>query len=291
MKKRGLGARGLEALLSDIKKEQVSTDDSVLMDIAVDKLRRGKYQPRREMDEVALRELSESIARHGVMQPIVIRALPKSEQQGLVTHEIIAGERRWRAAKLAGKSTIPAIHRVLSDELAIALALIENIQREDLSVLEQAQALQRFHSDFGMSHAMIAEVVGKARTTVSNLLRLNALNDTVKEEMNKGRLDMGHARSLLSLPHAQQALVAKKIVAQNMTVREAERLVKSILQPAQTALRPKDKALELLSQKLSDKLGAPIKLKQSKQGGGVMEIFFKSNEELSSLLSQLDIEG
>lgn len=290
MKKRGLGARGLDVLLSDIKKEQSTTQDSVLMDIAVDKLRRGKYQPRREMDEAALRELSESIARHGVMQPIVIRALPENEQ-GIVTHEIIAGERRWRAAKLAGKTTIPAIHRVLSDELAIALALIENIQREDLSVLEQAQALQRFHSDFGMSHAMIAEVVGKARTTVSNLLRLNALNDAVKDEMNKGRLDMGHARALLSLPHAQQAIVAQKIVAQNMTVREAERLVKSILQPAQTAPKPKDKTLELLSQKLSDKLGAPIKLRQSKQGGGVMEIFFKSNEELSSLLSQLDIEG
>lgn len=290
MKKRGLGARGLEALLSDIKKEQVGSDDSTLMDIAVDKLRRGKYQPRREMDETALRELSESIARHGVMQPIVIRPLPKSEQ-GKVTHEIIAGERRWRAAKLAGKTTIPAIHRVLSDELAIALALIENIQREDLSVLEQAQALQRFHSDFGMSHATIAEVVGKARTTVSNLLRLNGLNNAVKDEMNKGRLDMGHARALLSLPDAQQAIIAKKIVAQNMTVREAERLVKSILQPEPSTPKPRDNELERLSQKLSDKLGAPIKLKQSKQGGGVMEIFFKSNEELSSLLSQLDIEG
>lgn len=284
MKKRGLGARGLDVLLSDIKKEQSTTQDSVLMDIAVDKLRRGKYQPRREMDEAALRELSESIARHGVMQPIVIRALPENEQ-GIVTHEIIAGERRWRAAKLAGKTTIPAIHRVLSDELAIALALIENIQREDLSVLEQAQALQRFHSDFGMSHAMIAEVVGKARTTVSNLLRLNALNDAVKDEMNKGRLDMGHARALLSLPHAQQAIVAQKIVAQNMTVREAERLVKSILQPAQTAPKPKDKTLELLSQKLSDKLGAPIKLRQSKQGGGVMEIFLKATKNCHRCLA------
>ncbi|MGO3467121.1 ParB/RepB/Spo0J family partition protein, partial [Psychrobacter sp.] len=163
---------------------EVSSEDQIsLVQIDVTLLQAGKYQPRRDMSETALAELASSIEQHGVMQPIVIRPLLANEDksEAFVTHEIIAGERRWRAAKMAGKAVIPAIERALSDELAIALALIENIQREDLSVIEQAAALQRFHTEFGMSHAMIAEVVGKARTTVSNLLRLNQLHDTVKD--------------------------------------------------------------------------------------------------------------
>lgn len=171
----------------------------------------GKYQPRRDIKEEALQELAESVRQHGVMQPIVIRSLLDGESKADgITHEIIAGERRWRAAKLAGLTTIPAIERVLSDEVAIALALIENIQREDLTVLEQAAALERFHTEFGMSHAMIADVVGKARTTVSNLLRLNALHDEVKAFMMDNLLDMGHARTLLSLSKDQQPIIAKK---------------------------------------------------------------------------------
>lgn len=223
------------------------------------------------------------------MQPIVIRPLLANEEKlaDNITHEIIAGERRWRAAKLAGQDTIPAIERALSDELAIALALIENIQREDLSVIEQAAALQRFHTEFGMSHAMIAEVVGKARTTVSNLLRLNHLHEEVKKHLSEGHLDMGHARALLSLSSEQQPIIAENIIESSMTVRDAEKLVKSILnpeKPSKPAAQNSDAEIEKLNQQLSDYLGATVKLKQKKGGKGSMEIFFHSHEELDALL-------
>ncbi len=313
-KKRGLASnRGLDALLGSIKKERTITssaltpsqdevkqqpsptpidDDISLINISVQRLQSGKYQPRRNMDEESLSELASSIRQHGVMQPIVIRPLldkeDKTDEQ--VTHEIIAGERRWRAAKIAGETTIPAIERALSDELAIALALIENIQREDLSIIEQASALQRFHSEFGMSHAMIADVVGKARTTVSNLLRLNQLHDTVKEYLNNKELDMGHARTLLALSAEQQPIIAKKIIQQQMTVRDAEKLVKSIINPTESKTKEQaknEREIEQINQKLSDKFGAVVKLKQKKSGKGSVEIFFHSDEELANLLEQL----
>ncbi len=316
-KKRGLASnRGLDALLGSIKKERTITssalipnqdelkkqaittpiepndNDISLINIPVQCLQSGKYQPRRNMDEESLSELASSIRQHGVMQPIVIRPLLNKEnkKQQQVTHEIIAGERRWRAAKMAGETTIPAIERALSDELAIALALIENIQREDLSIIEQASALQRFHSEFGMSHAMIADVVGKARTTVSNLLRLNQLHDTVKEYLNNKELDMGHARTLLALSAEQQPIIAKKIIQQQMTVRDAEKLVKSIINPSEAKSKEAvttEREIEQINQKLSDKFGAVVKLKQKKNGKGSVEIFFHSEEELASLLEQL----
>lgn len=254
------------------------------------RLQSGKYQPRRDIKEEALQELAESVRQHGVMQPIVIRPLLDGESKADgITHEIIAGERRWRAAKLVGLTTIPAIERVLSDEVAIALALIENIQREDLTVLEQAAALERFHTEFGMSHAMIADVVGKARTTVSNLLRLNALHDEVKVFMMDNLLDMGHARTLLSLSKDQQPIIAKKIIHADMTVREAEKLVKSILHPEPKAVSVNSREVIALNQKLSDVLGATVKLKQGKDGKGSVEIFFHSHDELSGLMAQLGV--
>ena len=264
-------------------------EEMTLVQMDVERLQAGKYQPRRDMSETALAELASSIKQHGVMQPIVIRPLLANEEKlaDSVTHEIIAGERRWRAAKLAGQETIPAIERALSDELAIALALIENIQREDLSVIEQAAALQRFHTEFGMSHAMIAEVVGKARTTVSNLLRLNHLHEEVKTHLSEGHLDMGHARALLSLSSEQQPIIAEKIIEASMTVRDAEKLVKSILnpeKPSKPASQNKDTEIEKLNQQLSDYLGATVKLKQKKGGKGSMEIFFHSHDELEALL-------
>lgn len=291
-KKSGLGkARGLDVLLGDIKKEkeksQTVHSDAALIQIGVECLQSGKYQPRKDMQEASLAELSASIAKHGIMQPIVIRALPKPN--GAVTHEIIAGERRWRAAKLAGLTHIPAIHRELSDDLAIALALIENIQRADLTVLEEAAALERFHSEFGMSHAMIAEVVGKARATVSNLLRLNSLNDEVKAHLNDGKLDMGHARALLALSSEQQPIIAKKIIDRQLTTREAERLVQSIVNPESKIAKP-DTPEAKISQQLSDRLGATVKLKQGKDGKGSMEILFFSDDELKAILSQLGVE-
>lgn len=269
------------------------TQDSeqvTLIQIDPARLQSGKYQPRRDIKEEALQELAESVRQHGVMQPIVIRPLLDGESKADgITHEIIAGERRWRAAKLAGLTTIPAIERVLSDEVAIALALIENIQREDLTVLEQAAALERFHTEFGMSHAMIADVVGKARTTVSNLLRLNALHDEVKAFMMDNLLDMGHARTLLSLSKDQQPIIAKKIIHADMTVREAEKLVKSILHPEPKAVLVNSREVIALNQKLSDALGATVKLKQGKDGKGSVEIFFHSHDELSGLMAQLGV--
>ena len=273
-----------------------SEDQISLVQIDVTRLQAGKYQPRRDMSETALAELASSIEQHGVMQPIVIRPLLANEDKSevFVTHEIIAGERRWRAAKMAGKSVIPAIERALSDELAIALALIENIQREDLSVIEQAAALQRFHTEFGMSHAMIAEVVGKARTTVSNLLRLNQLHDTVKDHLANSALDMGHARTLLALSSEQQPIIAQKIIDGGMTVREAEKLVKSILNPIPKANRveqAQSRDEERLTQRLTDMLGAEVKLKHKKDGQGSVEIFFHSQDQLAALIKHIEAQA
>ena len=278
---------------SSVIDNSTAEDQISLVQIDVMRLQAGKYQPRRDMSETALTELASSIEQHGVMQPIVIRPLLATEDKSTaqVTHEIIAGERRWRAAKMAGKAVIPAIERALSDELAIALALIENIQREDLSVIEQAAALQRFHTEFGMSHAMIADVVGKARTTVSNLLRLNQLHDTVKDHLANSTLDMGHARPLLALSSEQQPIIAQKIIDGSMTVREAEKLVKSILQPPS---KPNNTELtqsrdaERLTQRLTDALGAEVKLKHKKDGQGSVEIFFHNQDELAALIKQLE---
>ena len=258
-----------------------------LMHINVTYLQRGKYQPRIDLDEDALQELATSIKQHGVMQPIVIRPLAKVLPNSSITHEIIAGERRWRAAQIAGLTHIPAIMRPMSDDLAIALALIENIQREDLSVMEQAAALQRFHDEFGMSHSQIAEVVGKARTTVSNLLRLNQLHDDVKQALNEGQMDMGHARALLSLSPKQQPVIAKKIIQGQLTVRQTEALVKDILNPkAPTQSQEIDYDRLRLNQHLSEQLGAVVKIKGSSKGKGSIEIFFHNEEELQALIVQ-----
>ena len=258
-----------------------------LMHINVTYLQRGKYQPRIDLDEDALQELATSIKQHGVMQPIVIRPLAKVLPNSPITHEIIAGERRWRAAQIAGLTHIPAIMRPMSDDLAIALALIENIQREDLSVMEQAAALQRFHDEFGMSHSQIADVVGKARTTVSNLLRLNQVHDDVKQALNEGQMDMGHARALLSLSPKQQPVIAKKIIQGQLTVRQTEALVKDILNPkAPTQSQEIDYDRLRLNQHLSEQLGAVVKIKGSSKGKGSIEIFFHNEEELQALIVQ-----
>ncbi len=265
------------------------TDNLNLLHIDVKCLQRGKYQPRIDLGEEALQELATSIKQHGVMQPIVIRPLTKVDKNATITHEIIAGERRWRAAQIAGLKQIPAIVRPISDDLAIALALIENIQREDLTVMEQAVALQRFHDEFGMSHAQIADVVGKARATVSNLLRLNQLHDDVKTALNEGKIDMGHARALLSLSPAQQPMIAKRIVNEQLTVRQTEQLVKEILDPKQEQKPVKEIDYDRLrlNQRLSEQLGAVVKVKGSSSGKGSIEIFFHNEEELKALLENL----
>ena len=287
-KKRGLAkGRGLDALLGSIQKEKLqieaqAIDHGQLKQIDVNLLNRGEYQPRRFIQEQDLKELASSIEKHGVMQPIVIR--PIEDEQ--YPYEIIAGERRWRAAQLAGLKEIPAIVRDLNDQVAIALALIENIQRQDLNPIDQALALQRFHDEFGLSHQEIAETVGKARTTVSNLLRLLSLDDAIKNLMQEGQLDMGHARAILALKAKDQMAVAKIVIEKSLSVRQTEQLVREWNEPKQDkpqAVISPD--IEQLTQKLSERFGANVKIDHNKQGKGKLVIHYHSLDELDGILN------
>lgn len=287
-KKRGLAkGRGLDALLGSIQKEKLqlevqSLDHGQLKQIDVNLLKRGEYQPRRLIQEQDLQELAASIEKHGVMQPIVIRPIDDEQHP----YEIIAGERRWRAAQLAGLTEIPAIVRDLTDQVAIALALIENIQRQDLNPIDQAMALQRFHDEFGLSHQEIAETVGKARTTVSNLLRLLTLAEPVKELMQQGSLDMGHARAILTLKAKDQLKVAQHVIEKNLSVRQTEQLVRDFNAPKQekpkTAIAPD---IQQLTQRLSERFSADVKIDYNKQGKGKLTISYHSLEELDGILN------
>ncbi len=287
-KKRGLAkGRGLDALLGSIQKEKLqlevqSLDHGQLKQIDVNLLKRGEYQPRRFIQEQDLQELAASIEKHGVMQPIVIRPIDDEQHP----YEIIAGERRWRAAQLAGLTEIPAIVRDLTDQVAIALALIENIQRQDLNPIDQALALQRFHDEFGLSHQEIAETVGKARTTVSNLLRLLTLAEPVKELMQQGLLDMGHARAILTLKAKDQLKVAQHVIEKNLSVRQTEQLVRDFNAPKQekpkTAIAPD---IQQLTQRLSERFSADVKIDYNKQGKGKLTISYHSLEELDGILN------
>ncbi|MBT0886162.1 MULTISPECIES: ParB/RepB/Spo0J family partition protein [Acinetobacter] len=287
-KKRGLAkGRGLDALLGSIQKEKLqlevqSLDHGQLKQIDVNLLKRGEYQPRRFIQEQNLQELAASIEKHGVMQPIVIRPIDDEQHP----YEIIAGERRWRAAQLAGLTEIPAIVRDLTDQVAIALALIENIQRQDLNPIDQAMALQRFHDEFGLSHQEIAETVGKARTTVSNLLRLLTLAEPVKELMQQGLLDMGHARAILTLKAKDQLKVAQHVIEKNLSVRQTEQLVRDFNAPKQekpkTAIAPD---IQQLTQRLSERFSADVKIDYNKQGKGKLTISYHSLEELDGILN------
>lgn len=293
VKKRGLAkGRGLDALLGSIQKEKLqlevqALDHGQLKQIDVNQLKRGAYQPRRFIDENELQELAASIQKHGVMQPIVIRPIEDSEKP----YEIIAGERRWRAAKLAGLAEIPAIVRDLTDQVAIALALIENIQRQDLNPIDQALALQRFHEEFGLSHQEIADTVGKARTTVSNLLRLLSLADEIKDLMQHGQLDMGHARAILTMKAKDQIQIAKIVIEKSLSVRQTEQLVRDWNTPKQDKLKdPQAPDVQQLTQKLSERFSASVKLDYNKQGKGKLVISYNSLDELDGILNICLIE-
>ena len=293
VKKRGLAkGRGLDALLGSIQKEKLqlevqALDHGQLKQIDVSQLKRGAYQPRRFIDENELQELAASIQKHGVMQPIVIRPIEDSE----TPYEIIAGERRWRAAKLAGLAEIPAIVRDLTDQVAIALALIENIQRQDLNPIDQALALQRFHEEFGLSHQEIADTVGKARTTVSNLLRLLSLADEIKDLMQQGQLDMGHARAILTMKAKDQIQIAKIVIEKSLSVRQTEQLVRDWNTPKQDKLKdPQAPDVQQLTQKLSERFSASVKLDYNKQGKGKLVISYNSLDELDGILNICLIE-
>lgn len=287
-KKRGLAkGRGLDALLGSIQKEKLqleaqSLDHGQLKQINVHLLQRGEYQPRRFIHEQDLQELAASIEKHGVMQPIVIRPVDDEKHP----YEIIAGERRWRAAQLAGLTEVPAIVRDLSDQVAIALALIENIQRQDLNPIDQAMALQRFHEEFGLSHQEIADTVGKARTTISNLLRLLTLAEPVKDFMQQSLLDMGHARAILTLKAKDQLSVAELVIEKSLSVRQTEQLVCDLNTPKQAKEKQGlSSDIQQLSQRLSDRFGADVKIDHNKQGKGKLVINYHSLEELDGILN------
>lgn len=287
VKKRGLG-RGLDALLGGssvvaMEQQAARADSHELQYLPLDIIQRGKYQPRRDMDPTALEELAQSIRLHGVMQPIVVRSIGEGR------YEIIAGERRWRASQQAGAETIPAMVRELSDEAAIAMALIENIQREDLNPIEEAVALQRLQQEFSLTQQQVADAVGKSRATITNLLRLIALPDEVKTLLAHGDLEMGHARALLGLPAAKQAQGARHVVAEGLTVRQTESLVRQWLNPspAPVAKAKPDPDIGRLEQRLAEKLGASVQIKHGHKGQGQLVIKYNSLDELQGVLAHI----
>jgi len=280
-KMKGLG-RGLDALLSgggeDRKDEQRS--------LPIDRLKPGKYQPRTRMDEDSLADLSLSIKAQGVIQPILVRVIDPTP--GSERYEIIAGERRWRAAQLAGLSEVPVLVRAIPDEQALAMALIENIQREDLNPLEEAMGLQRLIDEFGLTHQQAAEAVGRSRPAASNLLRLLQLTAPVQDLLMEGKIDMGHARALLPLSGAAQVAAAQRIVHKGLSVREAERLAQHLLNPPKPAAAHEvDRDLLRLQEELSDSLGATVTIRASKKGAGKVVIDFASLDQLDELLARI----
>lgn len=287
VKKRGLG-RGLDALLSGssaatLQEEAVQADRKELQHLPLDLIQRGKYQPRRDMDPQALEELALSIKAQGVMQPIVVRPIDKGR------YEIIAGERRWRATQQAGLDTIPALVREVPDEAAIAMALIENIQREDLNPLEEAVALQRLQQEFQLTQQQVADAVGKSRVSVANLLRLIALPEEIKTLLSHGDLEMGHARALLGLPEARQVEGARHVVARGLTVRQTEALVRHWLNaPGEPAKVVKsDPDISRLEQRLAERLGAPVQIRHGQKGKGQLVIRYNSLDELQGVLAHI----
>lgn len=279
--RRGLG-RGLDALLSNTAEVSAPAKSTEVTELAVDQLQRGQYQPRVDMREETLTELADSIKAQGVIQPLVVREI------GASRYEIIAGERRWRASKMAGLANVPVVIRNVPDQTAIAMALIENIQREDLNPLEEANSLQRLIDEFELTHADAAKAVGRSRTAVSNLLRLRELSQSVKEMVEAGRLDMGHARALLSLNEHDQVDAAKQIAEQGLTVRGAEQLVRAWQQPADN--KPKttakvDPDIARLQTDLSDRLAAEVAIQDSK-GKGKVVIKYNSLDELDGILAK-----
>jgi len=281
---KGLG-RGLDALLAG--GDEPATSSEALRMIGVDRVRPGKYQPRTRMDEASLDELADSIREQGVMQPILVRPIDGSR------FEIIAGERRWRAASKAGLGEIPALVRSVPDSAALALALIENIQRENLNPLEEAQGLSRLIEEFGLTHEAAAKAVGRSRSAVTNLLRLMALPKPVQEYVLAGKLEMGHARALLALSAAQQTSVATRVVDQQLSVRETEHLVHGLLNPAKRAARRSkpgyDADTARLENEIAEKLGAVVHIEPGRKGAGRIVIRYSTLEQLDGIVAHLGI--
>jgi len=278
---KGLG-RGLDALLASVDDAEAS---DTLQALAVDRVQPGRYQPRTQMNDAALDELAASIREHGVMQPILVRPIDGGR------FEIVAGERRWRAAQRAGLAEIPALVKAVPDQSALALALIENIQREDLNPLEQANGLQRLIDEFGMTHDAAAKAVGRSRSAVTNLLRLRELAKPVQAYLMHGQIDMGHARALLALAAGQQTAAAARVVAQRLSVRETERLVHQFAHPgrrnAKRSAPGVDADLARLQNEIADALGAKVAIVPRANGSGKLVVDYSSLDQLDGILTKL----
>lgn len=278
-KKRGLG-RGLGELLGEVSPAKEKPQD--VQTLPIEFLQRGKYQPRRDMDPEKLRELADSIQAQGVIQPIVVRRLDADNR-----YEIIAGERRWRAAQLAELQQVPVVIRHLDDRTVMAIALIENIQREDLTALEEAEAMRRLQDEFQQTHQQIATALGKSRTAVSNLLRLLDLAPQVKLLIGKGQLEMGHARALLSLNETQQIDLAEQIIKQGLTVRVVEQRVREILNPPAKVVKVVDPDTLRLQNELSEITGARVEISHQPGGKGKLIISYNNLEELDGIIRRI----
>jgi ParB family chromosome partitioning protein len=280
VKPKGLG-RGLDALLAD-NDEAASVEGAQRM-LNVAQLQPGKYQPRSHMDDAALQTLADSIKSQGIMQPILVREIAPEK------FEIIAGERRWRASQIAGLAQVPVLVRDIVDESALAMALIENIQREDLNPLEEAQGIKRLIDEFAMTHEKAADAVGRSRAAVSNILRLLTLTHSVQELLMQNKLDMGHARALIGLDSAQQILLANKIVSQNLSVRDVENLVKNLA--TDTQKKPHkinvNRDVLALQNRLSEKIGASVNISAKANGSGTLKINYSSLDQLDEIIKKI----
>ncbi len=292
MKKRGLG-RGLDVLLGGSQHELDGSghEGERLKTLPIEQLQPGKYQPRSQMDPAALQELSDSIRSQGLIQPIVVRPIGNSR------YEIIAGERRWRASQLAELRDVPVVVREVDDHAALAMALIENIQREDLNPLEEAVALQRLIDEFALTHQQAADAVGRSRAAVSNLLRLLELPDGVRRLVERGAIEMGHARALLTLPPAQAEALARQAADEQWSVREIERRVQQVQRgasdpkPAGTAARTPDADIAALERELAETLGARVAVQHGRGGRGKLVIAYHSVDELDGILQRIRRDG
>ncbi|WP_373090310.1 ParB/RepB/Spo0J family partition protein [Zhongshania sp.] len=303
VKKRGLG-RGLDALLGEaatpvsIQPKQtndeqpaiaaIDTDtplalDGSLRNVPIEFMQRGRYQPRRDMQPEALEELANSIRSQGIMQPIVVRPIDGGR------YEIIAGERRWRACQLAGLDTVPALIREVPDESAAAMALIENLQREDLNPMEEALAMVRLQQEFELTHAEIAQLVGKSRTTITNLLRLTGLREEVQTLLENGDIEMGHGRALLGLAQEEQSAAASTVVSRGLSVRQTEALVRRLVEEKGSSKPQKtlDPDIKQLQESLSERLGSPVAIQHSAKGRGTLSIKYSSLDELDGILNHI----
>lgn len=281
-KLKGLG-RGLDALLATS-----TVADDRLTTLSIDLIRPGKYQPRSHMDEAALGELAASIRAQGVIQPVVVREI------GLGEYELIAGERRWRAARKAGLADVPAVVKTVADEAALAMALIENIQRQELDPIEEAHGLKRLISEFGLTHESAADAVGRSRSAVSNLLRLLALPEPVQSLLHQGQLEMGHARALLALPVVQQLEMAHEAVEKGWSVREVERRVQQLSDQKTTppvAQKRVDPDIARLEQEVSERIGAKVSIRHGARGQGRLQVEYANLDDLERLLEKLQAKS